>query len=89
MWENRRREGLDRAVRNTNTTGHVEKEGFTKETKESTARTLEGGPRQLLQEGNIHTWAIAWVKHKEHRVLAARWSVTLASDLGQSPLVRH
>lgn len=88
MWENRK-EGLDRAVRNTNTTGHVEQEGFTKETKESTDRALGGGPRQLLWEETIHTCATAWVKCTEHRVLAARWSVTLASDLGQSPLVRQ
>ena len=81
MWQSGRRAGLDKAVRNANTTGHVEKGSFIKETKESTARALEGGPRQLLQEGNIHTWATAWIKHKEHRVLAARQSVTLARAL--------
>lgn len=63
--------------------------GFYKGDLREHSKSLEGGPKQLLKKGNIHTWATAWVKHKEYRILVARWSVTLASGLGQSPSVKQ
>lgn len=52
-------------MRNTHTSGYVEKEGWFQRKPKRMGRALGGGLRAAAERGH-HAWATAWVSLEEH-----------------------